>query len=132
MRLMRIRAAGVVALWVIVVMATSAVLTCIPGVMAPQSTETLSCMGDMGNAQAAVSSSNGPMGCCTQHESQIAVTKKVDVLTAPVRAVLHWLTPITPVTVVWVPSSIVATGSPPDPTVALGPPRYISFGTLLI
>lgn len=122
---MQFRAAGIVALWIIVAVVTSTAGTCAPGVM--QSRQMASCMG---NGQACLSSA-AATDCCTQLEPRLAVAK-VDVSKSSVRSVVHWFTPITPVTLVSATSTIFNTGSLPDLIATFGPPRYITFGTFLI
>lgn len=128
MAVMRIRATGLVALWVIVAVVTSAVATCIPGAMAMHASQMPPCSGD---PQPCLSFKTVPMDCCAEIAPQMAVSK-VEILKAPARTVLLWFTPTTSVDFVFIPSSVLATGSPPGLVTALNPPAYIAFSTLLI
>ena len=128
MCVMRIRAAGIVALWVIAAVVTSAVATCIPGSMTMPASQMTPCTG---HPQPRVSFTTVPMDCCAEIAPQVAVSK-VEILKAPARSVLLWFTPTTSVPLVFIPSSVLPTGSPPDLTTALNPPAYIAFSTLLI
>jgi len=123
---MRIRAAGIVALLLIVGVITSAVAPCVAGAMAPRHDEMASCGGSHDEG---VSSGN-PANCCKYSDPQL-IPAKVDLLNAPIRHVLEWLTPVHAV-IAPAAISIASTGSPPELTTALGPPTYIVLSTLLI
>jgi hypothetical protein len=125
---MRIRATGIVALWVIAAVVTSAVATCIPGAMAMHGSQMPQCTG---HEQPSASFDVPPMDCCAEIAPQVVVSK-VELLKAPARSVLLWFTPTTSVALVFVPSSVLPTGSPPGLSTALNPPAYIAFSTLLI
>lgn len=128
MSVMRIRATGIVAVWVIVALVTSAVATCIPGAMAMHASQMPPCSGD---PQPCLSFKTVPMDCCAEIAPQVAESR-VEVLKAPARSLLAWLTPTTSVELVFIASSVRPTGSPPGLVTALNPPAYIAFSTLLI
>ena len=135
---MRIRAAGIMATWVIVAFSVSTVMTCVPGSMRAQTTdaetEMLSCMHD---EQPSVSSgptasSDAAVGCCTHHEPSLTAAK-ADLLRAPVQQVLPWLAWIPPATVVRTAALGLRTAeSPPELISTLGPPTYIVLSTLRV
>jgi len=126
MLVMRIRAAGLVALWIIVAVLTSAVATCVPGVATSAKAPMSSCMGD---GQLCVSPA-GPTNCCVQVAPQLAVAKVG--VKSPARVVMHWLAPIGASAAASALISIFNSGSPPDSTPTLGLPIYIIFGTILV
>lgn len=127
MNRMRIRAAGVVALWVMMAVVASAVVTCVPGAMLMQASRMPSCTGD----QELCVSSGVAMDCCTNSEPSLTAAK-ADLLKAPVRHVLPWLTSTASVVIVTTALSIVSTESPPELTTAVGLPTYIILSTLRI
>lgn len=128
MAVMRIRAAGLVALWVIVALVTSAAAICVPGAMAMHASQMPQCTS---HEHPSFSFDVSPMDCCAEIAPQLAVSK-VEILAAPARSVLLWFTPITPADLVFIPSSVLSTGSPPGLSTALNRPAYIAFSTLLI
>ena len=128
MNRMRVRAEGVVALWVIVAVVASAVVTCVPGAMLMQASQMPSCTGD----EQPCLSPGGEMDCCTHPEPSLTAAK-ADLLKAPVQHVLPWLTFTAPVVIVTTALSIVGTESPPELTNrTLGLPTYIALSTLRI
>lgn len=126
---MRIRAAGIVALLVIAGFVTSAVAPCVAGAMAPRHEQMASCRG--GHDHGDRVSSGDPANCCKYSDPQLT-PGKVNLLKAPIRHVLQWLTPAPAAVIVPAAISIASTGSPPRLTTALGPPAYIVLSTLLI
>ena len=116
------------ALWVIVAVVASAVVTCVPGAMRMQASQMLSCTGD---EQPCVSS-GAAMDCCTHPEPSLTAAT-ADLLKAPVRHVSPWLTSTAPVAIVSTALSIISTESPPELTNrTLGLPTYIALSTLRI
>lgn len=132
MQLVRIRAAGIVALLVVVSVITSALATCLPGAMASMPTmadEHMTCghESDSGYGVSAV-----PADCCKSIEP--VVLTKIDSLKPPVRGVLRWMTSTMVAATLPLPISVTATvsPSPPDSVIAGGPPRYVVLRTFLI
>jgi hypothetical protein len=124
---MRIRAAGIVALLVVVGVITSTVVTCVAGAMTSKDKPMASCGGSHDDCV----SSGDPANCCKYSDPQL-IPAKVDLLNAPIRHVLQWLTPVHAEVIAPAAISIASTGSPPELTTALGPPTYIVLSTLLI
>lgn len=128
MNRMRIRVTGVVALWVIVAVVASAVVTCAPGAMRMKASQMPSCTGD----EQPCLSFGVAMDCCTHPEPSLTAAK-ADLLKAPVQHVLPWLTSAAPVVIVSTALSIISTESPPELTNrTLGLPTYIALSTLRI
>jgi hypothetical protein len=129
---MRIRAAGIMAIWVIVAVSVSTVMTCVPGSMRPQASEMLSCMGDEQSSVSSgvTASSDAVIDCCTHHEPWLTAAK-ADLLKAPVQHVLPWLAWVPPAAIVRTTLSITAE-SPPELTSTVGPPTYIVLSALRV
>lgn len=125
---MRIRAAGVVALWVIAAVVASAVTTCVPGAMQMPASEMASCAG-MDDEQPSVSS-DVATDCCTHHEPSLTVAK-ADLQKSPLHHVSPWLTWIA-VVIVSKTISVITAESPPELISTLGPPTYIVLSTLRV
>lgn len=124
---MRIRAAGLVAVWVVIIaVVTASVSTCVPNAMMAMSQTP----PGMGTEQPALSAPFAPMDCCVRIQPQIAVTR-LDLLRLPARSVLYWLTPVADTARVSIQRTAVPPPSPPDLS-ALSPPHYIAFSALLI
>ncbi len=115
------------ALLVIVGVITSTMATCVAGAMTSQDKQMASC----GGGHDGCVSSGDPANCCKYSDPQL-MPAKVDLLQAPVRHVLQWLTPVHAGVIAPAAVSIASTGSPPDLATALGPPTYIVLSTLLI
>jgi hypothetical protein len=129
---MRIRVAGVVALWVIAAVVASAVTTCVPGAMQMLASQTPSCaaMAGMDDEQPCVSSA-AATDCCTHHEPSLSAAK-ADLLKTPRQHVSPWLAWIAPVVIVPTRLSIVTGESPPELTSAFGPPACFLLSTLRV
>ena len=110
-----------------VAVVASAVVTCVPGAMLMPASQMPSCTPD----QQLCVSSGVAMDCCTNPEPSLT-TAKADLLKAPVRHVLPWLTSTASVVIVTTALSIVSTESPPELTTAVGLPTYIILSTLRI
>lgn len=123
---MQIRAARIVALWVVVAVVASAVVTCVPDTMS-MALQMPSCTGD----ERPCVSSGVAMDCCT-HPVPSLTAAKTDLLKAPVRHASQWLASIAPVVLVPPAISVVSTESPPGLNRTLGPPIYIVISTLRI
>ena len=138
---MRFRHASIVALVVVITVTTSAVQTCLPGVMAR--------LADNGTADgemvcdhqnggdsfqsSGVHISDSPAVCCKTIEP--LVLTKPHSLSAPARDVIHWMTPaLLAVTTIDPGMYVPATGSPPaaDAVVRANPPRYVVLRTFLL
>ena len=137
MAVMRIRAAGVMATWVIVAFSVSTVMTCVPGFMRAQATEAetemLSCMhGEQPSVSSGpTASSDAAVGCCTHHEPSLTAAK-ADLLHAPVQVMSPWLAWTPAAVIVRTPLSLLTAESPPELNSALGPPAYIVLSTLRV
>lgn len=128
---MRIRAAGVMAVGVIVAVVASAVTTCVPGAMEMQASHVASCadMAGMEDEQPCVSS-DVATDCCTHHVPSLT-SAKADLLKSPLQHVSSWLAWIAPVVIV-TKLSIITAESPPELISTLGPPAYIVLSTLRV
>ena len=125
----RIRPARIMALWVIVAVAASAVMTCVPGGMQMLASQTPSC-GSMNDEQPCVAS-DVPTDCCTHHELSVTVAK-ADLLKSPLHHVSPWLSSIGPAVIVPATLAIITAESPPELTSTLGRPTYIVLSTLRV
>ena len=123
---MRIRATAVLALWVIVAVVASTVVTCVPDSMSAPESQMTSCLGTSQACLATVA-----VDCCT-HPQPSLTTAKAELLKAPARHVSPWLTAIAPVVVMPTALSIIKTESPPGLAGTLSHPTYILLSTLRI
>lgn len=131
MKQMRIRMVGVLAVLMTTAVITSAVVTCVPGGMAmPQMS---SCMdaSDQPSDQPCVSSGMA-LNCCTSPAPSLTAAR-ADLVKAPTRHVLPWLTSMVALTALTTAFSVTSTlESPPSLTTSLGPPTYIVLSTLRV
>ena len=140
--MVRFHFARFVALWLVLTVITSAVETCIPGTMASAANDGTTPDGGIACAMEAHHGGPGstlrvsgfPADCCRIIEPLILTKPRS--LAAPVRRVLHWLTPavlamttLDPVVWVW-----PAASPPPrlDSVVSARPPRHVVLRTFLI
>ena len=122
----RIRAAAVLALALIVTVVTSAAVTCAPGGESTPKTQMASCVGAAQPCIASVA-----MDRCVQHEPSLTASK-TELLKAPAR---HALPPLAPIALaVMIPTlfPVSRTGSPPGPIRTVSHPTYILLSTLRI
>lgn len=120
------------AVWVIVAVVASAVMTCVPGAMQMQASQMPSCadMAGMDDEQPCVSS-DVATDCCTHHEPSLTAAK-ADLLKTPLQHVSPWLAWIAPVVIVPTTLSIITAESQPELISTLGPPTYIVLSTLRV
>lgn len=129
---MRLRAAGIVALVVVISMIAAAVAPCLPGAMVTTSSrpdEHMAC-GQQNDSVDRISAS--APDCCKSIEP--AVLTETESLKPPVRDRLHWVSSTTELTSPSVAGSMTAPVSPSlsDAIVAAAPPRYVLLRTFLI
>src|SRR5712691_2175093 len=111
---MRIRAAGVPAVYVIIAVVASAVTTCVPGAMEMHASQVASCAGMAGmNDEQPCVSSAAAADCCTHHEPSLT-SAKADLLKSPLQHVPSWVAWMAPVVIVPANVSIRTAESPPE------------------
>lgn len=123
---MRIRAARMIAGWMIVTVVASAVMTCIPGAMHMQASQMPSC-ASMDDDSPCIWS-DVATDCCTHHDPTLT-SAKADLLKGPLQLVLPWLPPAV---IVPTSPSLTRAESRHHPISTVGPPTYIALSTLRV
>jgi hypothetical protein len=125
---MRVDVARLVAVWLIVAVAVSAVMTCVPGVMHAEAMHMPSCAA-MADHQPGMSA-DVAMDCCAHHVPSLTPAK-LEVLTAPVQSPTPRFASI--VRLVAPPKLSLESGAAPlDLISPVSPPAYIVLSTLRV
>lgn len=125
---MRAGVMRVLAGWVAVVVAVSAVTTCVPGTMRARTTPMRSCTA-MHDDHPCVSPA-GDAACCVQHAPSLTAAK-VDRL-RPLQTTSPWLAWIAPAATASLTHPVLPSERPPDLISTLGSPTYIALSTLRV
>ena len=125
---MRIRGAALMAVWLVVTVVSSAVMTCVPHAMQNQASPMPAC-AEMSSEESGLAP-DAPADCCTHHDPSLSV-RKTDLLTSSYQATSSWLAWLAPVALG--PSTVsVITGESPPASTTLGPPSYIALSALRV
>src|SRR5947209_20409649 len=84
---MRIRGAALMAVWLVVTVVSSAVMTCIPHAVQNRASPVPACAG-MSNEEACLAP-DVPADCCTRHDPSLSA-RKTDLLTPSLQTVSPW------------------------------------------
>jgi hypothetical protein len=117
------------AVWLLVAVLSSAVMTCVPRAMPMQASAMPAC-GEMDMDEASVSS-DMPMDCCTHHDPSLSAAK-ADLLKSPLQETSSWLAWLAPAVVASATLSVITSESPPELISTLGPPTYIALSALRV
>jgi hypothetical protein len=123
---MPVRVAQFAAMWVMIAVVSSAVLTCIPGAMSVQAMHMPACAGM--HEQGSAISADLPADCCVRHELSLTAAK-IDLRQVPLErlACAAWVVPT------FAPTALARRAeTSPGLTSTLGPPVYITLSALRI
>jgi hypothetical protein len=127
--MMRIRGAALMAVWLVVAVVSSAVMTCVPRAIQMPASRMPACAG-MSTEEPCLAP-DVPADCCTHHDPSVSV-RKTDLLTSPLQETSSWLAWLAPVVLVPTTVSVIAGESSPEPISSLGPPPYIALSALRV
>jgi hypothetical protein len=128
---MRAGVARIMAGWIVVAVAASAVMTCTPGAMRADATPMASCAGMHDQQHRPGVSSDAVPDCCVHHTLSLTAAKP-DLQRHSLQPASPWPAWIAPVVIAPTSRSVLAAETPPGLISSLGPPTYIALSTLRV